>query len=234
MKKLIAIVLAVSLLASLVGVTGLAFAGIGKDIKDMGDNGRHFQINIIGACHEKDGDFDNPRRGTVFVKLNRQGSIVTQINFEPNTADPNKFAVLDGNGWDDGEVTIAVPYDLEGTLSYNVYAIPLGKPNGKVTVDATVVFDDDTTGALLASHYELFRNNGKPITYDISNIFRASGWIDENDNDVQDAGDTTFNNVWVFNVPTLVDYYWTYDNEKCKLLQVRFYETVSGSWGVVS
>ena len=230
MKKVLAIIITMAVVLSLVPVS-VAMAGVGKDIKDMGDNGRHFQINIIGAQHAKQGDFDNPRRGTVFVKLNRQGAISTKINFEPNTADPNRFAVLDGNGWDDGQVTIAVPYEYYSTLSYNVYAIPLGKPNGSVHIEAEVTWGENATGILLMEDVDLFRNNGKPIVTDISDIFRSDGSYDPTPGAPGSGDEVTWNNVWVFNVPYLEDYYWTYENNKCKLVQLRFYETTSGSWG---
>ncbi len=230
MKKMFALIIAMALILSLVPA-GIAMAGVGKDIKDMGDHGRHFQINIIAVQNAKNGDFDNPSRGTVFVKLNRQGAISTKIYFEPNTADPTEFAVLDGNGLDDGQVTIAVPYEYYSTLSYNVYAIPLGKPNGSVNITGEVTWGDNATGWLLQDNFVLFRNNGKPIVTDISDIFRSSGSYDPTPGAPGSGDEVTWTNVWVFNVPYLEEYYWTYDNNKCKVIQLRFYETTSGSWG---
>jgi hypothetical protein len=37
-----------------------------------------------------------------------------------------------------------------------------------------------------------------------------------------------FKNVWIFNVPQLVSYFWDYANTDLKLMQVRFYPTVGG------
>lgn len=227
MKKIIGILLAAIMVLTL--GAGVALAGVGSDIKASGDNGKHYQLNIIGVPKGKTANMDNPDRRTVFVNLGQTGAITTKINVMANTANPTQFEVIDGNGTD-GEATIAVPYTTYGTLSYNVYAIALGKPGGSVHVDAEVTFDTGTTAGLLMTEFDLARNNGKPTVKNISDIFRASGWIDVNGNGVFDSGDMTFTNVWVFNVPTLLDYYWDYTNSGLKLMQLRFYETSSGNW----
>lgn len=222
MKKLFAIALAAITVLTL-GVSPV-FAGIGSDIPD---NGKHYQLNVIGVQKGKSAPMDNPDRRTIFVSLGKNDSIATKITVKANTANPTKFEVIDGNGTD-GEAIIAVPYTTYGTLSYNVYAIALGKPGGNVHVDAEVVFDDNTTAGLLMDSFDLVRGKGKPKVADISDIFRASGYIDW---DPLVTGDETyFDNVWVFNIPTLLDYYWTYTNSGLKLMQLRFYETTSGSW----
>jgi hypothetical protein len=138
--------------------------------------------------------------------------------------------VLDGNGTD-GSATISVPYEDYGTMSYNVYATALGKPNGQADVFANVTFEEGTYGSLLMGSFDLKRSKGNPKPVDISDIFRADGWIDVDESGAFDpAIDTSFSDVWVFNVPTLLDYFWDYDNQGLKLMQVRFYPTTSGSW----
>jgi hypothetical protein len=225
MKKIVITSLIVVVLVGL----GVVFAnGIGNSIPD---NGKHYQINIIGVPKGKTADMSNPNRRTIFVNLGNNGAITTKINIVPNTADPCDFDVLDGNGTD-GEATIAVPYDTLGDLSYNVYAIALGKPGGSVHVDAEVTFTNGDI-ALLETSFDLKRNTGQPTVKNISNIFRASGWIDTNGSGVEDSGDTTFTNVWVFNLPNLEDYYWNYDNSGLQHMQVRFYQTTSGSYSTV-
>ena len=37
-----------------------------------------------------------------------------------------------------------------------------------------------------------------------------------------------FKNVWIFNVPQLVSYFWDYANTDLKLMQAPFYPTVGG------
>jgi len=235
MKKLIAIGLAVVLALTLC-VTPV-FAGIGKQIKDEGDNGPHYNLNIIGVPHDKTvPDMTGSNRHTIFVRLGEDGTPEhVTINVVRNYANPDKFQVTDGNATDDGEATIAVPFEDYGTLSYNVYATALGKFGGKAKVIASVTFDTNTDADLLMGEFELKREKasgngkGKPKVVNISDIFRATGVID-----VAPEGpgpeDITFTNVWVFNVPTLMTYLWDYGNEGLKLMQVRFYETTSGSW----
>ena len=226
MKKFMVITLAV-LMTLTFGVSP-AFAGIGSDIPD---NGEHYNLNIIGVSHNKQVDMTNSNRHTIFVPLGNKGDVKScQINVMRNVANPDQFQVLDGNATD-GSATIAVPFEDYGKLSFNVYATALGKPGGKADVEATVTFEEGTYGDLLMGSFELKRGKGKPKPLDISDIFRASGWIDTDaSGDFDPTIDTTFNDTWVFNVPTLLEYLWSYDNQGLKLMQVRFYPTTSGSW----
>ena len=78
------------------------------------------------------------------------------------------------------------------------------------------------------------RPGKKPITQDITNIFRATGCLDyAGEIGFCDTGDLEFRNIWIFNIEELDSYMWDYDNNGLKLLQVRFYETVSGYIGYV-
>lgn len=205
-----------------------AFAGIGSDIPD---NGEHYNLNIIGVPHAKKVDMSESNRHTIFVPLGKDGDAARcAIKVVRNVDNPDQFQVLDGNACD-GEAIIAVPYQDYGTLSYNVYATALGKPNGKAGVAANITFEEGTYGSLHMGTFDLKRLKGKPKPEDISDIFRASGWIDvDASGDFVPEVDISFNDVWVFNVPTLLDYLWQYDNQGLKLMQVRFYPTTSGSW----
>jgi hypothetical protein len=226
MKKLITAIL----LTSVVILTGVSpvFAGIGNEIPD---NGEHYNLNIIGVPKNKQVDMTNSNRHTIFVPLGKTGDVKScKIFVVKNVEDPTQFRVLDGNATD-GSATIAVPYENYGKLSYNVYATALGKPGGQADVLANVTFEEGTYGSLLMGSFDLKRGKGKPKPVDISDIFRADGWIDVDESgDFDPAIDTSFNDVWVFNVPTLLDYFWNYDNQGLKLMQVRFYPTTSGSW----
>ena len=226
MKRLFAVIF--SILAMLTLGVSPAFAGIGSDIPD---NGTHYNLNIIGVQHGKTADMTNADRHTIFVPLGANGEVKScQIFVVRNIANPGQFEVLDGNATD-GSATIAVPFQDYGTLSFNVYATALGRPGGQTSVDASVTFEDGTYGSLLMGSFELKRGKGNPKPVNISDIFRASGWIDVDASGTFDSTiDTTFTNVWVFNVPTLLSYLWDYDNQGLKLMQVRFYPTTSGSW----
>jgi len=217
----------------------------------QGLSGPHYQINVIGVPKDKKVDLSNWDRRTLFVPLNndpavRNVKIYVTGDSDPDTAGTqcaNDFALLDGNATD-GEATLLVPCQLGGTLSFNVYAIGLGKPGGSAKVDAVCVFDgsvilDPTTTALCAEEllssggfdFEVKREAGKPQRQDISSVFRASGCIDTAGTiGICDSGDTQFNNVWIFNIPQLLDYFWQYDNNGLRHMQVRFYQTTSGSF----
>src|SRR5262245_8430033 len=132
-----------TVLALVLGLTP-AMAQVGKGL-----SGPHFQINIIGVPKDKSVDMSNPDRRTIFVPLNNDPALRNIRIFVTGDTDPvtpgtqcgNDFAVLDGNATDDGEATLLVPCQLGGTLSFNVYAVGLGKPGGSAKVDAVCVFD---------------------------------------------------------------------------------------------
>jgi hypothetical protein len=225
MKKIFAVVIAVALMLSLVPVS-VAVAGIGSEIED---NGKHYNLNIIGVPKNKTAPMDDSNRHTIFVPVDSRGSVSRQVTIEfmRNPDDPTQFRVKDGNACDDDYALIYVPYETMGDLSYNVYAIALGKPGGNAaSVVASVTFAGDTTGTLDMGSFTLKRDKKNPTVLDISNIFRASGTIVYGDGDTQ-----TFNNVWVFNIPDLLQYLWDYDANGLRHMQVRFYETTSGTYG---
>ena len=228
MKKLIGIALAVVLVMTL-GV-GTVFAGVGKDIKDIdGDHGKHYQINIIGVKYGKTVNMENSNRHTIFVPLDEDGNVEpVEIKMMRNPDDPNQFRVADGNAMDDDGALIYMPYEDFGDLCYNIYAVALGKPmkNGmEAHVKARVEVTDGFDLVLLEDEFKLRRDKGKPTVKDISKLFRLSGWVDVDASGGYDpAIDYKFTNVWPFNVPALTGYFWDYDANSLKLMQVRFYE----------
>lgn len=227
------------------------FAGVGS----IPDNGTHFNLNIIGVPKGKKVDMTDSQRHTIFVPLNTEGYVdgKVQISYVRNTANPNSFEVLDGNATDENGAIIAVPYEFcqdlnagcEDLLSYNVYAVALGKPGADgalveahCTYDTQVVDTSGTAGltcedTLLMGSFTLKRETGAPKPVPITDIFRASGCLDLNASSVCDKGDLAFNNIWIFNIPNLTSYFWDYTNDGLKLMQVRFYPTTSGTIGIV-
>jgi hypothetical protein len=227
------VIIASLILVMVLGI-GLSYAAFNKQIPD---NGKHETINFIGVPKDKSAPMQGSQGNTIFVPLNKAGQVPknVQINVMRNEANPNKFEIIDRNATDDGEATILVPFEDYGRLSFNVYAIPLGKPGAPgLHVDAKFQFDDTVfDGDLLMSSFDIKREKGTPKVQDISDIFRASGWIDMNDNDIKDEGDVEFNNVWIFNLPELLSYYWDYQNAGLQHLQLRLYQTESGSYTIV-
>jgi len=234
--------------------SGVALAG--KDLKGNGFlNGRHYNLNIIGVPKDKTvPDMQGSHRHTIFVPLNSGEDVERQVKIKYVTGDD--FQVLDGNATDDDNMAIIqVPYEYcdletndscEELLSFIVFARGLGKPGpdtgAVVTAECeyllSVVDPEGTAGltcedTLLLGDFEVRRPGKKPITRDITDIFRATGCLDYDADGVCDSGDLEFRNIWIFNIPHLEYYMWDYDNNGLKLMQVRFYETTSGYIGWV-
>ncbi len=240
MRRLLFVLTVVSVCAVL-GST--AFAQVGKGL-----SGAHWNLNIIGVPQDKTvPTMTDSSRHTIFVPLNSGLDVSRQVKiyYVRNTANPTQFEVLDGNATDDNEATIAVPYEFcgdyiagcEELLSFKVYAVGLGKPNGVAIVAPECTFDEtvlsgECTDMLLMKEFTINRtndNSNKPKRQEITDVFRASGCLDLGGvTGVCDSGDLSFSNLWIFNIEQLTDYFWDYDNNGLKLMQVRFYETTSG------
>ena len=224
-------------------VTVPAFAQVGKGL-----SGAHWNLNIIGVPKDKTvPDMTGSDRHVIFVPLQSGGDVNRQVKIYFERGD--SFKVTDGNATDDNEVTFQVPYEFcpdltqgcEELLSFDVYAVGLGKPFIGRIVEAECTYSEDVappdatcTDTLLMGSFEVNRQKGKPQPpVNITDVFRASGCLDLDGDDACSAGDLAFSNLWIFNIAELVESWWNYDNNGLKLMQVRFYETTSGSIGTV-
>jgi hypothetical protein len=63
--------------------------------------------------------------------------------------------------------------------------------------------------------FDLVRKSGQPVQKDITNFMRASGCFDTNLSGTCDQGEKTFNNIWIFNLEALQEYFWEYDKYGC-------------------
>jgi hypothetical protein len=207
-----------------------AFAQVGKGL-----SGPHYNLNFIGVPKDKTvPDMTGSDRHTVFVPLQSGGDVSRQVKiyYVPG----NEFQVIDGNATDDNTAIIQVPSSASSDLCYDVYAFALGKPYGNAVVQAECVIDGllgSCTDALLQNSFSVTRATGKPHRENISDVFRASGCVDVNGTGICDTGDLQFTNVWIFNVPQLLEYFWDFDNNGLRLMQTRFYETTCGSFTTV-
>jgi len=206
------------------------FAQVGKGL-----SGPHYNLNIIGVPKDKNVDMTDTSRHTLFVPLQSGGDVGRQIKifFQGGS----EFQVIDGN-CTDGECTIEVPAQALSDLCYNVYATALGKPSGGAIVGAQCALSDTLVGgtctdALLMGSFQADRVGKKPQRQNISDIFRASGCLDLDQSGTCNTGDIQFSNVWIFNVPSLLSYFWDYDNNGLRLMQLRFYYTTCGSFTIV-
>ncbi len=200
---------------------------------------KEYQFNIIGMEKGKNPDMTNNDGHRIFVALNGK----TQIYMTGDTSPlpglqcGKKFDVLDANGTDEDGATLLVPCDpltatnLDPNVCFDVYATPLGTPGGSTNVDVVCAFDATCLGCNIDGgscatgniDVSLAGHNGKPKTENITSVFRASGCIDIGGvAGVCDAGDIAFRNEWIFNIEQLLYYYWDYDNDGNRVVQIRF------------
>jgi hypothetical protein len=219
------------------------FAQVGKGL-----SGAHWNLNIIGVPKDKTvPTMTDSNRHVIFVPLQSGADVTRQVKIYYERGED--FRVIDGNATNDNEATIQVPYEFcadlttgcEELLSFNVYAVGLGKPKGGAIVTAECTYSLDAVGGsgtecedtLLMGSFSVDREKGNPKPVNITNVFRATGCLDVNTDGSCNTGDLQFSNLWIFNIPQLTEYFWDYDNNGLKLMQVRFYETTSGSISTV-
>jgi archaellum component FlaG (FlaF/FlaG flagellin family) len=184
-----------------------------------GPSGPHYQVNIIGKPKSKTADMtgDNGRR--IFV--NDYGTTKIMLS-------EGEFAVLDANGTD-GSASFQLPDPADGSdpvtgTSYSVYVRALGKPGGKVgiTTCATIVDGVDTYTGIICSQevLQVERTTGKSKFTDVSR-YLLTMYVD-----ITNDGISNPKRYNLFDA-ALQDYYWNYDNNGLKVLQMRFYEIPS-------
>lgn len=178
-----------------------------------GPSGAHYNLNIIGVPNDKTADMTGSMGHVIFVKL--------EGNTKINLAEGDTYQVLDANGTDNDGASFQLPNpdpDNDGVTQYSVFARALGKPGGSSTMTtcATVV-DGDFAGQQLCSSEPLlsvrskggskFTNVSKQLLYIYADI----------------DGDGIIDRVPLFD-DRMEDYYWDYQNDNLRLLQLRFYE----------
>ena len=193
-------------------------------------NGSHYNLNIIGVPKDKTADMNNNDGHRIFVQL--YGGSSTGDIIGKNFADISKvntillapapvggsFQVLDANATDKNGAVFQLPADV--STSWTVWARALGKPGGKadMTTCATVtVIDPLATLKLERTKNAKFQN---VTSYLLTLTLSAA--------DATLAGCTS-TTVSLFD-PCLQNYFWNYDNQGLKLLQLRFYPA-SGTGG---
>jgi len=208
---------------------------------------KSYQVNIIGVPKDKSAPMDNNSGHRIFVPLNSGEDVDRRVRIYM-TGDTDSetdglqcgsnFKVLDANATDDNMATLLVPCEPievgDPGICFDVYATGLGKPYGNANVDVVCEFDEtcidcdivEGTCEMGNIDFDIVRGKNKPVTEDITGVFRANGCIDADTEDGllcgDDPLDIIFRNVWIFNVEELVTYYWDYDNNGLKLMQVRF------------
>lgn len=153
MKKLIAVVLAVAMVASL--TAGVAFAG--NNLNGNGaPSGQHYNLNIIGVPNAKNDNFDGGNGARIFVS--RTGSTQFWVN------GGSSYAVLDHDGTD-GKVGTSIedpgiifPYDfVSETWQVDIYVRLLG-PKGSEADWTSWYYDTDQSIWVLYGSFSLTKN----------------------------------------------------------------------------
>ena len=202
MKKLIAIVLAVTLMASVMGVAGVALAG--KDLNGNGaPNGAHYNLNIIGMQNDNGKNCEGGGH-VIFVKLGKNGMVRTRIDLKPGA----DFYVEDCNGLD-GKAKFYLPADV--SANWEVYVRALGKPSGSA--------DMRTCGEIWDEVGEVWIKTCGPDL-----VLEAHGNNNKFSNESSKL--LTVDGVPLFDI-TYENYFWEYDNKGLKLAQLRFYPAAS-------
>jgi hypothetical protein len=181
-------------------------------------SGEHYNLNIIAVSHPKSGDLTGGGN-VIFVGLGTKTEAVTTKILLDQSATAGVFAVLDKDGTD-GEATFSLP--LPG--GYTVWARALGKPYGEgtLTTCADDVFGAPAPGDICSSLSEVFvRGTGKSSFRNVTSNLTTISLDPVLDAAAVDAcGGTT---VSLF-AGCLEGYFWKYDNNGLKLLQLRFYQ----------
>lgn len=181
--------------------------------------GAHYNLNIHGVPKNKSADMTGNNGRNIFVPETGK----CKINLSEG-----EFEVLDGN-CTDGPAAFQLPNpdpDNTGFTSYSVWARALGKPGGNAnaTTCGDLVTIDETTGLEATEEYcsvytlNLERKKGKSTFGDVSReLLYIYADLD---------GDGTIERYPLFD-EALQGYFWDYDNNGLKLVQLRFYPVSS-------
>ncbi|MFC1714886.1 hypothetical protein ACFL6S_14555 [Candidatus Poribacteria bacterium] len=236
-------------------VIGLTVAGV---IAGNGGNGNGFPKGphytlIIKGTNNPDKVVGDSMGHTMFVRED-------DLTYIYMTQDDNGgFKVTDRNGVTpdpdpnpngpsrepDTRFNIA---DLDGVnqkrTHWLVFARALGKPGGTVIIDPEGVFTNEQGDEvfmldgpiIIKSHNSSTTGKGKPDTVELTGAFyvTVTVWVDSLTTGIIgeiDPGELiTYTDEWIFDIPELEEYYWKYNNNGVKTLQVRFYEDTEGLW----
>jgi len=183
-------------------------------------SGTHYSLNIIGVSHEKNVQPDWVSGHVIFVALGTKNGAAVSTKILLSQSGDGSFDVLDKNGTD-GEASFSLP----APGGYTVWARALGTPGGqaKMTTCATDIILADA-GVICSTQNEVFvRGTGKSSFRNVTSNLTTISLDPVLDAAAVDAcGGETVN---LFD-GCLEGYFWQYDNNGLKLLQLRFYPAV--------
>ena len=231
MKKLIAIVMSVMLLAGLLGIGSVALAdkpggwSAGEYSEYNGNgapSGAHYNLNIIGVSSPKSNPMTNSNGHTIFVPLKGRATI-NLINSEEETATCNgkEFKVVDHNATDDGVASFCLPPPQQAgdniscpadwtKYEWSVWARALGNNGGRSFMTTCM----ESGGEAYCSSITLKLEKENPPKF--TDVSKYLLFI------YTDIG-KGFKRYPIFS-PAGEGYRWDYINDNQKLVQLRFYQ----------
>ncbi|UCD78442.1 MAG: hypothetical protein JSW26_24010 [Desulfobacterales bacterium] len=213
MKKLLTHIIVLALAITL----GYGFAFAGQDQTGNGaPSGAHYNLNIIGVPKDKTADMTGNNGHRIFVKLTGKAKIWL--------GEGDDFTVIDANGTDGNGAKFELPNpdpDGDGVTAYSVFARSLGKPGGSssTTTCFDAVVDDGVEEYCSIYSMVLIRNTGKSSFDNVSKELLYV-YLDTDDDGVVERY-SIFDDVFG---DAEANYFWDYDNQGLKLVQLRFYE----------
>jgi hypothetical protein len=188
-------------------------------------SGAHYNLNIVGVENGKNANMDAAGGNVIFVGLGTKKITVT-TNILLSQSTDGSFQVLDKNGTDG-----TASFELPAPGTYTVWARALGAPgdSAKITTCASDVAGNGTvTDTVCSTENQVFvRGTGKSTFKDVTQSLTTIV-IDALSESAAFAacGGTTQTSIRVnlFD-PCLEGYFWKYDNNGLRLLQIRFYQS---------
>lgn len=183
-------------------------------------SGAHYTLNIIGVPKDKTAAMDDNNGHRIFVKDSGKTNIYLT---------EGDFGVIDANGTDSDGARFSLPApdsDLDGHTEYSVYARALGKPGGDAKIVNCAYYDEDGDGIKddlicetdMNEILEVERTAGRSR---FENVTRELLYI------YVDITADGVNNPKLYPLfsEEMENYYWEYNNNGLKVLQLRFYNT---------
>lgn len=196
--------------------------------------GSHYNLNLLGKTTCPGDDLKGGNRHTIFVLLNYSdadpdNTVETPdlfVNIDKRNkiflAPGSDFQVTDGNACDGDGAAFTLPSDV--ATAWEVWVKELGKPGGTGDIRTCGVSDMGTPGdtsddevVCSTENVLLMRSTGKPNYRNVTSQLTTLQDVDIVKNGVVDSVDLN-----LFD-PALYQYYWDYDNNGLRLVQLRFY-----------
>ena len=220
MKKAMLSTAAIALAVIALSAVAISFAAINLNPNKL-YGAPSYVLNMVG---KKDswsggGSYDNPDRHTMFLPQTTAENVTVWMS------QGTDFAVLDGNAFDDGNLSFQL-----GAGKYAVFIVALGKPGNGANIEGWIYNATDNTYLLLVGSVSVQGHSKTPRWENATGLF----WVSPNED--QTLGTSALGitqDTWVFdymqglstaNIGTEYLYLWQLDNNNNKLLQVRFYK----------